>query len=168
MARGVCGNENPSNPRLRPGQRTESLFTSGLHGVAPASVGQIQESLFHPGVDGALREFPLLPLAHAFPGENLHALVDAAHGPDVKLTGHHGLHHVFPQHEMPGVGRGDEDALFPREPTAGAYVEEPLDLLVDASDRLDFPPLVHRPCDSHGLLERDTGEGAEEGIELRR
>jgi hypothetical protein len=45
-------------------------------------------------------------------------------------------HDLFPQHQVPGVGGGDDDALVSAQACLPADLEKALDLLVDATDRL--------------------------------
>ena len=87
------------------------------------------------------------------PGEQLDTLVDRPHRPDGELTVLHGLEHVMIQHEVPNVRPGDHHPLTPRQPRDPAIVEEALDLLVDAPDRLDVAELVHGARDGDPLVQ---------------
>lgn len=58
---------------------------------------------------------------------------------DVEAALRGGFHHIGPQHQVNGVGAGDENALPSVEATRAAHVEEALDLFVDAADRLLSP-----------------------------
>jgi hypothetical protein len=52
------------------------------------------------------------------------------------------------------VACGNDDTLPPREPRCLAGVEETLDLLIDATDRLDPAELVYRAGYREGLTDR--------------
>ena len=71
------------------------------------------------------------------------------------------------QHEVPDVRPGDHHPLTPRQPRDPAIVEEALDLLVDAPDRLDVAELVHGPRDGDPLVQGKPREGREKAVELR-
>ena len=64
-------------------------------------------------MDRARREgsiFPAVPSPYT--GENLDALADVFDGPDVKLSGLHGVTYVLAEHEVAHVLMGDDAALL--------------------------------------------------------
>src|SRR3546814_1585473 len=69
-------------------------------------------------------------------------------------------------HQVLAVSRRDQHALPPCESALTADIEEPLDLLVDATDDLHVTVLVDRAGHREILADRHLGEGGEQGVEL--
>src|SRR3546814_10157305 len=69
-------------------------------------------------------------------------------------------------HQVLAVSRRDQHALPPCESALTADIEEPLDLLVDATDYLHVTVLVDRAGHREILADRHLGEGGEQGGEL--
>jgi hypothetical protein len=74
--------------------------------------------------------------------QDLDSLIDGLDGVDVEPSALGRLDHIVAQHEMPTVGVRNEHALAAGEALRLAQFEEPLDLLVDAADRLHDSTLV--------------------------
>src|SRR5215472_2188224 len=73
---------------------------------------------------------------------------------------------VLAQHQVFDVARGNDDTLAPREPRCLTGVEETLDLLIDATDRLDPAELVYRARYSKGLTDRHFRKRRQQGEKL--
>ena len=76
------------------------------------------------------------------------------------------FHDVVAQHQMLRVGGWYQHALRSRKSARGADVEEALDLLVDAADRLNLAVLVDRTRDGEILPERRLGERGKQRVEF--
>ena len=77
-----------------------------------------------------------------------------------------GFDDVLAQHKMLDVGVRDQYALRSRETTRSADVEEPLDLFVDAADRLYVAELVYRAGNRKVLSQGRVGQSRQERIEF--
>ena len=61
---------------------------------------------------------------------------------------------IVAQHQMPHIARRNDHTLAASEPGLAAAVEKPLDLFVDAANRLDLTALIDRASDRKALLDR--------------
>ncbi len=78
-----------------------------------------------------------------------------------------GRDHVLAQHQIGRVALGNDHTLIAGKAKVTAGVEEPLDLLVHATDGLDVAELVDGTGHGDGLFERHPGQGAEQAADLR-
>src|SRR3989441_5149821 len=125
---------------------------------AAQPLGQFAEAPSDQGIDRAVRALAVgVRLTRLQPGQDLQAFVDRTDCPDVELPLAHDVHHIRPQHQIGDILHRDHHALPPGQPERLAHRKVPLDLLVDAADRLNFPLLVDRPGDGDALLDRHGG-----------
>ena len=108
-----------------------------------------------------------LALGIGFPGgqagQQFHRLVDAADCPDPEASFPCRRDDFLAQHQVADIGGGNQHALFAGQAARGTDVEETLDLLVDAADRLHHAELIHRSGHRERLADRDAGQGGEQG-----
>ena len=96
------------------------------------------------------------------------ALFDRRVGPDVELAVADRIDDLRLEHEVAHVVARDEHALVAGEAARLADGVEALDLLVDATDRLDLAELVDGARDGDALPQRHVGDRREERVQLGR
>ena len=146
-----------------------SAESRGVLAKFAAALRERFQLVFDHAVDGAGGEAPVgAALAGLDAREDFYPFVDGTDGVDGELAVLHRLHHVLAQHQVLHVGPGDQHALLLVQPPGAADVEEALDLLVDAADRLHLALLVDRAGDGQRLPDRRLRQGREQRVELRR
>src|SRR5579859_991417 len=149
----------PSSP-LRPGSRLRRRRRASSERRKPHG---------DPSIERRLRILPgRVRRARGYARQYLHPLVHAVDRNHAETAGGRGLRHVLAQHQVLHVGRRYQYTLLAGQTPLLANVEEALDLLVDAADRLDAAVLIDRASDGKGLADRRLRKRREQREELRR
>src|SRR5690606_29592463 len=135
------------------------------HGLA--LLRELLEALLDAIVHASAREAAArIALAGRDAGEEGDRLVDRRDRIHVEPILPHGLDDVLAQHQVLHVVLRDQHALLAGESPTLAGIEEALDLLVDASDDLHLPVLVHRAGDGERLLDREPRDRRQQRARL--
>ena len=120
-------------------------------------------------MNAVFREFIVLAsLARHKAGEHLERLVDAVNGQYLEVAPAGRLRHIFPQHQVPAVARGNDYSLATGKSDCPAEIVETFDLLVYPTDGLHVTLLIDRAGDSQVLTNWRIRQAGDDRAELRQ
>src|SRR5262249_15999037 len=118
------------------------------------------------------RAFRILPIGVALTrrdaGQELHALVDAAHSPDVKPTGTDSINDLFVKHQVWHVRSRDDDPLLTCQTLGLADGEEAFNLGCNPTHSLNLTVLIDGAGNGNALAKWQARESREERVQLGR